>query len=99
MFTSDDILIYLRSNKERLVKEYHLTKIGIFGSMARNQQSEGSDIDLLVEFESNTQDLSQLKQQLRNEIESEFKLPVDICREKYIKPIFKKYILSEVIYA
>jgi predicted nucleotidyltransferase len=82
-----------------LEKEYHLVKIGIFGSIARGEQNKLSDIDLIVEFESNTPDLYSLKQRLKSEIQSKFNLPVDICREKYIKPVFKKQILAEVKYA
>jgi len=99
MIDSNKILYYLTSNKNRLEKEYHLVKIGIFGSIARGDQNELSDIDLLVEFENNTPDLYTIKQRLKNEIQSRFNLPVDICREKYIKPIFRQQILSEVKYA
>ena len=99
MIDSSKILFYLTSNKKRLKKEYHLVKIGIFGSMAREEQNEQSDIDIIVEFENDTQDLFMLKQRLKEEIQKKFNLPVDICREKYIKPIFRQQILSETKYA
>ncbi|MFC0878849.1 nucleotidyltransferase family protein [Saccharicrinis sp. FJH2] len=98
MIDSNQILYYLATNKSRLEKEYHLIKIGIFGSIARGDQNENSDIDLIVEFKDNTPDLYTIKQQLKTEIQSKFNLPVDICREKYIKPIFKNQILTEVKY-
>ena len=98
IINSKQILGYLSSNKERLKKEYHLTKIGIFGSFARNEQSKKSDIDLIVEFEENTPDLYTIKLKIKKEIQSKFNLPVDICREKYIKPIFRNQILSEAKY-
>ena len=90
---------YLAINKSRLQKEYHLTRIGIFGSIVRNEQSGQSDIDLIVEFEDNIPDLFTIKQNIRKEIQSKFNLSVDICREKYIKPIFKSQILAEAKYA
>lgn len=99
MIDSSKILFYLTSNKKRLEKEYHLIKIGIFGSIARGEQNEQSDIDLIVEFENNTPDLFSIKQRLKEEIQSQFNLPVDICREKYIKPIFRQQILAETKYA
>jgi hypothetical protein len=99
MIDSNQILYYLSSNKKRLEKEYHLVKIGIFGSIARGEQNEESDIDLIVEFEENTPDLYSIKQSLKDEIQSRFNLPVDICREKYIKPVFKNQILSDAKYA
>ena len=98
MIDSKQILNYLTLNKDRHQKEYHLIKIGIFGSLARSEQTEDSDIDLIVEFEENTPDLYSLKQRLKDEIQEKFNIPVDICREKYIKPIFRKQILSEAKY-
>lgn len=99
MVDSKQILIYLSSNKDRFRKDYRLIRIGVFGSVARGDQNEDSDIDLLVEFEENTPDLYTIKEKLRSEIQSKFNVQVDICREKYIKPVFKKMVLSEVKYA
>ena len=99
MVLTSQIISYLSSNKERYKRDFHLTKIGLFGSYARGEQTDKSDIDLIVEFEEETENLYLLKQTLKREIQSQFQLPVDICREKYIKPVFKKQILSEVRYA
>lgn len=99
MIELNQILAYLSLNKLRFEKEYHLKKIGVFGSIARGEQVVGSDIDLIVEFEENTADLFSLKQKLKKEIQAQFNLQVDICREKYIKPIFREQILSEAKYA
>jgi hypothetical protein len=99
MIEINQILQYLSSNKLRFEKDYHLKKIGLFGSIARGEQKEKSDIDIIVEFEDNTPDLYSIKQKLKNEIQTKFNLKVDICREKYINPVFKNQILSEAIYA
>ncbi len=99
MLNSSIILNYLSLNKKRLTQEYHLTKIGIFGSMARGNSDKNSDIDIIVEFEPNTLDLYSLKIKLKKEIQEQFKRHVDICRLKYIKPIFKNQIQSEIKYA
>jgi len=98
MIEQDQILQYLSSNKKIISRKYHLKKIGIFGSYARNEQTAESDLDLLVEFQDNTPDLTEKKEFLRREIQSIFHIPVDICREKYIKPIFRQQILSDAIY-
>jgi len=39
MVNSKQILDYLALNKDRYQKKYHLTRIGIFGSLARGEQS------------------------------------------------------------
>ena len=92
------VLLFLSENKEYISQKYKLTKLGVFGSYARGEQTPESDLDLLVEFEDNTPDLSEKKEYLRNEIRAVFDINVDICREKYIKPIFRKQILSDAVY-
>jgi predicted nucleotidyltransferase len=98
MINQDQILNYLSSNKQDISQKYNLTKLGIFGSYARNEQTLESDLDLLVEFEENTPDLADKKDFLRTEIGLVFNLQVDVCREKYIKPIFLQQILTDAIY-
>ena len=68
MTERSNIISYLEGNKERLMREYHLTTIGLFGSFSREQHNETSDIDIVVEFEPGTQNLYFLKQNLRQEI-------------------------------
>jgi len=99
MIDSITILNYLRSNKERLKNDYHITQIGLFGSIVRGEQNEKSDIDLVIEFEPDTSDLFSLKLKLKNESQNTFNRSVDLCRLKYINPIFKDQIQSEVKYA
>lgn len=99
MKTRNQILIFLNRNKKLFREEYHIIRIGLFGSYARGEQNIKSDIDLLVEFEENTQDLYDLKLQLKDFIRNELGLEVDICREKYINPRIKQNILNETVYA
>ena len=98
MVDADSILKYLDENIERLKLEYRLTKIGLFGSVSRGDHTKESDIDLLVEFEADTADLYDLKYKLKKEIQEKFDRSVDICRLKYIKPVFLKQIQSETRY-
>ena len=98
MVNQNQVIRYLSANKQSISRKYHLKKLGIFGSYASNEQTPTSDLDLLVEFEDNTPDLTDKKEFLRKEMQSVFRIPVDICREKYIKPIFRQQILSDAIY-
>ena len=45
------ITLILRENKLRLTSKYHLTSIGVFGSLARNDFREDSDIYILIEYD------------------------------------------------
>ena len=99
MKTRDQILTFLAQNKKLFRDKYHITRIGLFGSYARGDQNINSDIDLLIEFEENTQDLYDLKLQLKDFFRIKLGIEIDICREKYIKPRIKKSILKETVYA
>jgi predicted nucleotidyltransferase len=99
MKTKDQILMFLAQNKKLFRDKYHIIRIGLFGSYARNEQNINSDIDLLVEFEENTQELYDLKLQLKDFFLKTLGIEIDICREKYIKPRIKKQILKETVYA
>ncbi len=98
MLTRESILQFLASAKTRLFADFHLLRIGLFGSFAQNSASEQSDVDVLVEFQPNTEDIHEKKEKLRELLSQEFCRAVDICREKYIKPYFKQQILNSAIY-
>ena len=99
MKTRDQILNFLAQNKKLLRDKYHFVRIGLFGSYARGEQNLDSDIDLLVEFEDNTQELYDLKLQIKDFFKTSLGIEVDICREKYIKARIKSAILKETVYA
>jgi predicted nucleotidyltransferase len=50
MLTREDILTILRENKERFAEKYGVTKLGLFGSFARDEATEESDVDICVEL-------------------------------------------------
>ena len=47
----DEVLKVLRAHKATLSQRFGVTDLVLFGSMARNQASQDSDIDLLVRFD------------------------------------------------
>ena len=99
MTSSEEILKFIKQNKSLLKEQFHVVRIGIFGSYARGEQHVNSDIDLLVEFEEGTSDLYDLKLLLKEFFKTHLGIETDICREKYIKPRIKSSILKETIYA
>jgi len=98
MYTKEQIIDFISKNKSILRNSFHINKIGLFGSFARDEQSKGSDIDLIVEFEEKTEDLYDLKIAIKNYFKEALGIKVDLCREKYIKPGYKDRILNETIY-
>ena len=98
MLTSGEILNFLRKNKLTLKEKFFITEIGLFGSYARNEQNENSNIDFLVVFEPDTPDLYSVEKALLKYLKNHFNREVDICAKKWINPIFKPLILNEAIY-
>jgi predicted nucleotidyltransferase len=91
------VLSFLKENKDIFKKEFHVSKIGLFGSYARGEATEQSDIDLLIEFDGEV-DIFETKFMIREFIKKQLGKNVDICSEKYLKHYVKDEILSEVIY-
>ena len=98
MVEREHVLDYLKSKKPEFNRDFSITKLGLFGSYARNEQTGDSDIDLLVEFALGTEALSEKKRKIKKAVQVEFQREVDLCREKYIKPYFSQQILNSVIY-
>ncbi len=93
------ILNFIKTNNKYLHSNYNISKIGLIGSFARDEQNDNSDIDFLIEFKSGTQDIFNLKLDLKQYLKKNLNREIDICREKYLKPYIKNYILDEVLYA
>lgn len=96
--TKEKIIAYLSEKKDEFFINYRIEKLGLFGSFARNEESESSDIDLLIEFLPETNNLLEKKMEIKDKIKKEFNREVDLCREKYIKPYYKNQILKSVVY-
>lgn len=98
MANRDSIINFIKEQKDFLYRNYNLTSLGIFGSYSRNEQNTGSDLDLIVEFVPDTKNLLEKKEEIKKFFSKKFKIKVDICREKYLKPYYKQTILESVIY-
>jgi len=98
MNTKEEILNFLHNNYKEISSKYHLTKLGIFGSFARDEQREDSDVDVLIEIEEGTPNIHDLKLSLHEYLSNSFGRSVDIARGKYLKPYAKEFILKDTIY-
>ena len=94
----NQILTILKDHKKDISHRYHLKKIGIFGSYARQEETVASDLDILIEFDGDVDGIFLLKLNLKKELQELFQMPVDLCREHQIKGIFKDQILKDAIY-
>ena len=94
--TQEQILHYLSTHKDRFQKRYHVNKIGIFGSYARNEATPESDIDIVVDLKKSTMfGLVGIKE----DIEEYFKTHVDIVQIRdRMNGLLKERIEKEAIY-
>lgn len=76
------------------LKPYNPKKIGIFGSFARNENEETSDIDVLYEFNATIRLFSLIA--LKEDLELKLNRKVDLVSEKYLNPKLKANILNEL---
>jgi uncharacterized protein len=99
MLTREDILFYLKENKAYLRNQFKVVEIGIFGSFARGEATEDSDIDVLVNFEKDTLGLFELKFYLSEYLAAHFNRKVEIARPVSIKDSARESVFRDVIYA
>ena len=95
METQIDIGNKLKELKPILRQRYFVERIGYFGSYSRNEQSENSDIDIVVSFKK---PLGWEFFDLKEFLENELKLKVDLVSEKAIKKQIRLIILNSVKY-
>ena len=96
MLKREDILLYLGEYKRSHSDEYHIAKLGIFGSYARDEAKEQSDMDVIVGFDKpNLFNLSAIMLDLKEH----FKINVDvIALWDRMNPKLRKRIDRDAIY-
>lgn len=95
MKSLQEIRTTLSINKDRLFNKYGLKLLAIFGSYARNQQSNTSDVDILVEFDK---PIGVEFIDLALELETLLNEKVDLVSKNGIKPKYFQSISQELNY-
>ncbi len=94
--TKEEILSFLKYKKSFLSQRFGVKSIALFGSYAKDEQNEDSDIDIAVEIESENKFKSFFD--LKYYLEEHLKKRVDLGIESTIKPIVKEHIKDDIIY-
>lgn len=95
METIHEIKNILSNHKTRLFHDYPIKSMAIFGSYARKEQKDTSDLDILVEFSEN---IGIRFVDLAEELEDIVGFKVDLVSRKGIKENYLKSIDSDLIY-
>ena len=91
----DEILVLLRTHKPILMERFGVTALALFGSFARDQASDGSDVDILVRFTGPATSRSYFGVQFY--IEDLLGRRVDLVTDKALRPQFRPYVEREAL--
>ena len=95
MKTTKEYISLISSKAEELKRDFGIRSLRIFGSVSRNEQHEGSDVDVCVEMEPKVYMVVRLKRFLEDLLQCS----VDVIRlHKHINPYLLDEIEKEGIY-
>jgi uncharacterized protein len=90
-----DVLRILQKERQELVDHYNISTLSVFGSVARDDARQDSDVDILVEF-SQPVGLFQFIE-LQQRLEALLGSKVDLGTPRSLKPRIKEQVLQEAI--
>jgi uncharacterized protein len=91
-----DLLTLLRQHKPELQRRFGVQTLALFGSQAREQANEGSDIDLLVAFEGPASSAQYFGAQFY--LEDLLGHPVDLVSDKALRPQLRPFVERDAIH-
>ena len=96
MKTKDEIIAILQNFKEEFGKRYGIEKLGLFGSVARGEQKEDSDIDICVKLQEPDYFT---RMEIKESLEERFNAKVDVVSLTAImRSLFRNHIEKDAIY-
>ena len=92
------ILETLRANRERLRNEFGIERIGLYGSFARNEQTEKSDIDLVYDLEKGRILSWVEKERLYRILHRRLCRKMDLVNSRFMNPFIEYKMQKDVVY-
>jgi predicted nucleotidyltransferase len=93
---SMNVIDILKSHEREIKKRFGVKRIGLFGSFARGEQKDTSDVDILVEFEEPTFDNFM---NLAFFLEDLLNRRVELVTPDSLSPYIAPYVEKEVVWA
>ena len=88
-------LTILRTIKPALAQQFGVTQLALFGSTARDEARDNSDVDILIGFDGPATSARYFGAQFY--LEDNLGCPVDLVAEKALRPELRPYIEKEAI--
>ena len=92
----DEVLKLLTQHKPELIRRFGITDLALFGSTARDEAQEGSDIDVMVEFDGRSTAKRYFGVQFY--LEDLLGCTIDLVTDKALRPQLKPYIEASAIH-
>jgi uncharacterized protein len=96
MYDTVQILNILKNKKKDLEKRYPISELALFGSYARGDYNEHSDIDILVDFRDRIDGFDYIR--LAHELEDSLKLKIDLVSRHAIKRGYLPFVEKNLIH-
>jgi predicted nucleotidyltransferase len=97
MTNAEEIKRTLMRHKAELKKKFKVKSIGVFGSYVRGEQKQGSDVDILVEFDEDAEIGFFKFLDLEESLSQKLGVKVDLVTKNALKPYIGARILQEVV--
>jgi len=94
MKTKEEVLKILQQEKPDLVRRYGVKRLALFGSYARDDQGEDSDVDILVEVDPS---IGLGFVELAERIEGALGIRAEVVSRRAIKPRYWEVIKEDLI--
>jgi len=91
----NNALTILKKIKPILTQQFGVTQMALFGSTARDDAGENSDVDILVGFDGPATSARYFGVQFY--LEDQLGCPVDLVTEKALRPELRPFIEKEAI--
>jgi uncharacterized protein len=91
----ETVLNLLAEHKHQLQQKFSVRSLALFGSTARGTAVEGSDVDVLISFDTPTTSLQYFGVQFY--LEDVFQCPVDLVTDKAIRKELRPYIVRDSV--
>lgn len=91
-----DVLDQLSEHREEIQRRFGIKRLSIFGSIARDEFNEDSDLDVLIEFEEGQATFANYMD-LKFFLEDLFGTNVDLVTERALRSAFRPYVERDVI--